>query len=158
MVPTLDVVIPQATHNELGAEFYKNKIVLAFEGLRTIEQAKRWLALYNSQNTHELHIFDPLANGLFLVEVQEEVIPITIRRLLAQSPLTVVEHDALRASKQMITSQAVQVEDCKAAVNKFTTKFWASNLVDFRDLVYFQIKGRFALYIQAAWYHFSANW
>jgi hypothetical protein len=140
--PTLEVVIPRAAHEELGVSFYNNKIVLAFEGWTVTNQAKQWILQYNCQNDHELRIFDPLANGLYLVEVISTSEPVahTIRRLLDESPLSLEEHNPLRASKSMISSKTVIVDDRKASVNHFTAKFWASNPADFCYLVYFQIQ------------------
>jgi hypothetical protein len=137
---TLDVVIPKAAHDELGANFYRNKVVLVFEGSTSNGQARQWINSYNRQSSHELSIFDPLANGLYLVEVYGEFVPGTIRGLLANSPLSLAEHDHRRASKQMLSSKTVNVEDRNVSVNRFTLSFRATNPTEFSHLVYFQIK------------------
>jgi hypothetical protein len=104
------------------------------------KMAQRWIKSYNRQHSQELQIYEPLASNLFLVEVMSNMLELAIQRLWALSPLLLAGQDEKRASKVMLSHKSVVVEDRLASVNFYMTSFKPTNPVDFRQLVYFQIR------------------
>jgi hypothetical protein len=70
--PALDVVIPNVAHEDVQESFYSDEVVLSFEGSTSEKQALTWLTHWNKQNHIQLHLFETLANNLYLVEVRGE--------------------------------------------------------------------------------------
>jgi hypothetical protein len=139
-LPGLKVTVPKTIQAGVQDIFYKDKVVLAFEGLTSLDQAKKWLLSFNNQQSLELAIFEPLANNLYMVEVRVPNPAKAVKKLLAGSPLALREHNTVRASKSMISVGAIALEDRKASVNTYSMFFDIEHPKEFKHLVYFQLR------------------
>lgn len=81
-----------------------------------------------------------MANTLYLVEVKANYLERIVKKLLAKSPILLVEHDETRASKAMLASGAIAIEDRFISMNPYNLCFKLVNPSNFNHLVYFQIK------------------
>ncbi|CAM6127137.1 unnamed protein product [Calypogeia fissa] len=131
-------LLPRALES-IQERFYSNKLVLCFEGAITNKQAEQWLELYNQQHTHQIDLYEPLTNALFVVTVKDQDTTQAVRALLASSPLSLAEKKDERATQANLANKSVNIEDRFVAVNSYIPNFDPEHPYDFKHLVTIQI-------------------
>lgn len=119
--------------------FYRDKVVLCFEGPVQRKQVVQWIEQYNNQHTHSFLVFEQIANALYVITIINYNLKARVKDLLKGKPLKLKEHDEDRANQANLARKAILLTDKKTSVNAYYPNFDPKNPIDFKHLVTIQI-------------------